>query len=152
MKIDTCDLYQQFKKQQFVQMFLKILTYHWRAIVWLVIIAVGCLMPEKDIPGSSFFSTIFAKIPHFDKLVHFMLYFIFTLFLMSGFSRQYSQTLRKAYVYSFLIAFCLGMSIEVVQDEIGRNFDLLDLAGNTVGIIVSLLLFNSVRWILRNIL
>ena len=81
-----------------------------------------------------------------------MLYFIFTLFLMSGFSRQYSQTLRKAYVYSFLIAFCLGMSIEVVQDEIGRNFDLLDLAGNTVGIIVSLLLFNSVRWILRNIL
>ncbi|MDR2423612.1 MAG: VanZ family protein [Prevotellaceae bacterium] len=133
-------------------MILKILKYHWRAIIWLVIIAVGCLMPEKDIPGSGFFATLFAKIPYFDKLVHFLLYFIFTLFLMSGFSRQYSRTLGKAYIYSFLIAFCLGVSIELIQDKIGRTFDLFDLAGNTFGIIVSLLLFNPVRWILRNIL
>jgi VanZ family protein len=127
---------------------LRILKYHWRAILWIAIIAIACLMPSDNLSSMSFFS----KIPYFDKMVHFFMYFIFSLFLMSGFSRQYGKTSAKAYVFSFIIAFSLGVAIELIQEKVGRSYDVYDMAANTLGIIVSLLLFNTVKWILRNIL
>jgi VanZ family protein len=105
-------------------------------------------MPANKVPDVSFF----LKIPHFDKIVHFAMYFIFTLFLMSGFSRQYGKTSIKAYVLSFVWAFLFGVLIEFIQEKIGRNYNIYDMIANTTGIIVSLLLFNSIKWILRNIL
>jgi VanZ family protein len=130
-------------------MMLKILKYHWRAILWLIVIAGVCLMPSYELPGISFFSK---KIPYFDKTVHFAMYFIFALFLMSGFSRQYGKASAKAYFFSFIPAFLLGVLIEFIQEKIGRSYDLYDMIANTTGIIVSLLLFNPIKWILRNIL
>jgi VanZ family protein len=126
----------------------RILKYHWRAILWIMVIAVACLMPANKLPDTSFFS----KIPYFDKMVHFAMYFIFTLFLMSGFSRQYGKTSTKAYVVSFILAFILGVTIEFIQEKIGRSYDIYDMTANTIGIIASLLLFHTIRWILRNIL
>jgi VanZ family protein len=105
-------------------------------------------MPANKLPDTSFFS----KIPYFDKMVHFAMYFIFALFLMSGFSRQYGKTSTKAYILSFIYAFLLGVLIEFIQEKIGRSYDIYDMIANTTGIIVSLLLFNSIKWILRNIL
>ncbi|MDR2466694.1 MAG: VanZ family protein [Prevotellaceae bacterium] len=127
---------------------MNVLKYHWRAILWVGLIAVACLTPNDSMPSSSFLS----RIPHFDKVVHFMLYSVFTLFLMSGFSRQYRKTVPKAYVYSFLIAFSLGVTIEFIQEYVQRGYDVVDMAANTAGIIVALSLFNTVKWILRNIL
>ncbi|MDR3246250.1 MAG: VanZ family protein [Prevotellaceae bacterium] len=127
---------------------LKLLKYHWRAILWIIVILIGCLMPGDNLPDKSFFS----KIPHFDKIVHFMLYFIFALFLMSGFSRQYGKTSAKAYIFSFILAFALGVIIEFIQEKVGRSYDIYDMIANTLGVIVSLWLFNAIKWILRNIL
>ncbi|MDR0385588.1 MAG: VanZ family protein [Prevotellaceae bacterium] len=127
---------------------LKILKYQWRAILWIIVIVVACLTPGDKIPEVLFF----AKIPHFDKIAHFMMYFIFTLFLMSGFSRQYGRASTKAYVSSLIYAFILGMIIEFIQEKVERSFDIYDMIANTSGIIVSLLLFKPVKWILRNIL
>jgi VanZ family protein len=127
---------------------LRILKYHWRAILWIIIIALACLMPGDQLPNTSFFS----KIPYFDKIVHFTMYFIFALFLMSGFSRQYGKTSAKAYIFSFIVAFMFGVMIEFIQEWVGRSYDIYDMMANTAGIIVSLLLFNTVKWILRNIL
>jgi VanZ family protein len=137
-------------------MMLRILKYHWRAILWIVVIVVACLMPPEATPsGSSFLSKIFhffEKIPYYDKIVHFAMYFIFALFLMSGFSRQYGKTSAKAYIFSFIPAFLLGILIEFIQEKVGRSYDIYDMTANTAGIIVSLLLFNPIKWILRNIL
>ncbi|MDR1341152.1 MAG: VanZ family protein [Prevotellaceae bacterium] len=129
-------------------MMLRILKYHWRAILWIILIAFACLMPGDTIPNTSFFS----RIPYFDKIVHFMMYFIFALFLMSGFSRQYGKTSAKAYIFSFILAFLFGVMIEFIQEKVGRSYDVYDMIANTLGVIVSLLLFNTVKWILRNIL
>jgi VanZ family protein len=109
---------------------------------------MACLMPESKMPSMSFFS----RIPHFDKITHFGLYFIFALFLMSGFSRQYERTSTKAYTASFLLAFVFGCMIEFIQEKVGRSYDIYDMIANTVGIVVSLFLFNPIKWILRNIL
>ncbi|MDR1593727.1 MAG: VanZ family protein [Prevotellaceae bacterium] len=129
-------------------MMLRILKYHWRAILWIAVIVFACLTPGEKLPGVSFFD----KIPFFDKIVHFAMYFIFALFLMSGFSRQYGKTSTKAYIFSFIPAFLLGVLIEFIQEKVGRSYDIYDMTANTVGIIVSLLLFNPIKWILRNIL
>jgi VanZ family protein len=125
-----------------------ILKYHWRAILWIAVIAFACFMPVERLPNISFLS----RIPHFDKIIHFMMYFIFALFLMSGFSRQYGKTSLKAYIFSFILAFLLGALIEVIQENIGRSSDMYDMLANIAGIIASLLLFNFIKWILRNIL
>jgi VanZ family protein len=129
-------------------MMLKILKYHWRAILWIMVIMIVCLSPGNKLPDISFF----ARIPHFDKIAHFAMYFIFALFLMSGFSRQYGRTSFKAYIFSFILAFLPGILIEFVQEKVGRSYDIYDMIANTAGIIVSLLLFNFIKWILRNIL
>ncbi|MDR1583220.1 MAG: VanZ family protein [Prevotellaceae bacterium] len=129
-------------------MMLRILKYHWRAISWIAVIMFACLAPGDELPNVSFFE----KIPYFDKIVHFTMYFIFALFLMSGFSRQYGKASPKAYIFSFLIAFLLGILIEFIQEKVGRSYDIYDMTANTIGIIVSLLLFNPIKWILRNIL
>jgi VanZ family protein len=129
-------------------MMLKILKYHWRALLWIIVIAFACLAPGDKLPSASFF----AKIPYFDKMAHFAMYFIFALFLMSGFSRQYEKTSAKAYIFSFILAFLLGILIEFIQEKVGRSYDIYDMTANTVGIIVSLSLFKLIKWILRNIL
>jgi VanZ family protein len=129
-------------------MMLRILKYHWRAILWIIVIVSACLVPSDTLPDISFF----AKIPYFDKMVHFAMYFIFALFLMSGFSRQYGKMSVKAYTYSFILAFILGVLIEFIQEKVGRNYNIYDMIANAAGIIVSLLLFNPIKWILRNIL
>jgi VanZ family protein len=127
---------------------LRILRYHWRAILWIAVIAFACLSPGDKLPNASFF----AKIPYFDKIAHFAMYFIFALFLMSGFSRQYGKASAKAYIFSFIPAFLLGVLIEFIQEKVGRSYDIYDMIANTAGVIVSLLLFNFIKWILRNIL
>jgi VanZ family protein len=114
-------------------------------------------MPGDGLPSTSFFSKIAEFVEkilyfEFDKRVHFTLYFIFALFLMSGFSRQYGKTSAKAYIHSFIPALALGILIEFIQEKVGRSFDIHDMIANTLGIIVSLLLFNPIKWILRNIL
>jgi VanZ family protein len=103
-------------------------------------------MPGDSLPSTSFFS----KIPYFDKIVHFMMYFILAFFLMSGILRQYGKTSAKAYISSFTVAFLFGIMIECMQEKVGRSFDVYDMIANTLGVIVSLLLFNTVERILRN--
>ncbi|MDR0560879.1 MAG: VanZ family protein [Prevotellaceae bacterium] len=141
-------------------MALKLLKYHWRAVIWLSVILFGCLSPEKESsePNNwlslmlSKLSSMFAKIPHYDKVAHFILYFVFTLLLMSGFLRQYGVKSLRAYGYTFFIPLFTGIVIELVQDRIGRSCSIYDVCANTVGIVVALMLFNPLKWMLRNIL
>lgn len=125
-----------------------IFKYHWRAIAWILLIFIACLLPGKSIPEVSFF----ARVPHFDKIVHFGMYFIFTLFLLAGFTRKYSKTSIKAYFISFIIALCCGLLIEMLQSCVGRSCDLRDAIANTAGAITAIIFYQPVKWMLRNIL
>jgi VanZ family protein len=129
-------------------MMQRIFKYHWRAILWIIVIVTACLVPVEQLPDTSLLS----RIPHLDKAVHFGMYFVFALFFMSGFVRQYSHTSIKAYIFSFVWAFLLGVLIELIQETTGRSYDIYDMLANTIGVIVALLLFNPIKWILRNIL
>lgn len=131
----------------------KILAYHWRAIFWVVVICIGCLLPGDDLPSTgSFISRLIERIPHFDKIVHFLIYFVFMLVLVAGFMRQFGGLGWKAYLVSFLIAVSCGVTIEFIQEYVGRSYDTIDMLANTLGAITGAFCFKPIRWILHNIL
>jgi VanZ family protein len=130
---------------------LKIFTCHWRAILWSIIIIVCSVIPGNNLPDSS--------LPYVDKLVHFMLYFIFALFLMSGFSRQYGNSSEKKsgmsgkfYLYSFTIAITLGILLELIQEKTGRSKEYSDMIANALGALISPALFSPVKRIFKHVL
>ena len=139
-------------------MMKKIINYHWRALLWALFIVVGCLMPADDMPQKNTFLTRFIfKIEQFigydfDKIVHFVMYFIFSLLLMAGFTRQFSEVKIKSFIFTFSIAVFCGVAIELIQPLTGRSCELFDMVANILGIAVGLLSFYPLRRILRNIL
>ena len=52
---------------------------YWKSFAWATIILVLCGMPSDDVPSLGFLN-----IPHLDKFIHLVLYFVFALLLYSG--------------------------------------------------------------------
>ena len=74
-----------------------------------------------------------ASKPGFDKLLHFFGFFILSILLLLTFEHY---NLSNKLVACFLIALGIGILIEAVQLGIpGREFSLLDIAADVLGII-----------------
>jgi VanZ family protein len=106
------------------------------AIGWGFLIFYACLAPVSDLdPGW--------EIEISDKLVHFVLYFSWTIFLYFASSRGYKRPIKKrrALVY-WLIAVLIGGFIELLQSwmGLGRSADLLDALANTAGAVAGMVL------------
>ncbi len=92
----------------------------------------------------------FIDIPHLDKFVHFIFYFVFTLLLISENNKQ--RLFRKVTVDAILIAATISLSygafIEIIQKVliINRGADIFDMVANTIGFLVAAI---SYRWINR---
>lgn len=78
----------------------------WKPILWLVVITTLCLMPPQDLPVQEFYA-----IPHFDKVVHFGMYFVLALLLIHPLQRR----ALKVALGVFLISFLVGGAIEILQ-------------------------------------
>lgn len=101
----------------------------WLAIIWTVIMLIGCLTPHKDIPEElSSFN---------DKSLHIIIFVPFAiLWILAGY--------RVGYVLVAGILF--GALIEVLQGllPINRNADWLDLAADSLGAVLGTI----VGWLL----
>jgi VanZ family protein len=117
---------------------------HWKSIVWGVFILVLC-----GTPGNQINKVKFIDIPHLDKFVHFILYFVFTLLLISENNTQRSH--RKVTVNAILIAAAISLSygalIEILQKVlfINRSGDTWDMIANTFGFILATLLYRQIN-------
>jgi len=109
---------------------------------WGFFILVGSILQ----PGSSP-QGIFLKIPHLDKLIHFVFYFVLCWLLIRAKRGKFQQgtNLIRVYCNSFLVAVGYGFCIEIIQYFISwRSFDWLDVLANSLGAITAAILL---RWV-----
>lgn len=112
--------------------------YFWPGIAWFFIVGVLTLMPAKDVPEIGWMDNI----PNFDKLVHAGLFGgLAFLFCLPFINSRFSKKQKINYLIRIgLAAVIWGIAIEFLQKFYvpSRDFDLLDWAADSVGVIIAL--------------
>ncbi|HOZ13576.1 MAG TPA: VanZ family protein [Tenuifilaceae bacterium] len=107
-------------------------------------------------PSSSFPTVRFFNIPHFDKIVHFGLYLVFTLLILSetNTKRRIGGLDRKAIIVSLSIAIAYGLLIELMQLLVfeSRGAEFWDFVANTIGAITAVLTYRLVNRITNQLI
>jgi len=110
------------------------------AIIWGVGIFIVISIPESAIP-----KVRLLNIEHIDKVIHFALFFIFSLLLCFGFFKQnLFRSLQGHYmVYAISISVIYGGFTEVIQATwlISRSGNVWDFFANITGAITGALIF-----------
>ena len=110
-------------------MFIK---FHLPAIIWGILILYLLEIPKNNIPDFPFLQQF-----HFDKIVHFSIFFIFTILLIRCFGVQNSfQVFKKnPIITALVVSIIYGSILEYLQgfSFIGRTRDILDLTVNIIG-------------------
>lgn len=101
----------------------------WKAFSWALFIFIISAIPGNVIEPYAIWNA--------DKLVHSLIYFIFTILLTSGFQKQ-DQILnfkRSALMIAFYIAVLYGGILEILQNKIfiNRSGNIPDFLANTLG-------------------
>jgi VanZ family protein len=109
------------------------------ALLWTLLIGILCLVSFKKLPT--------VKLAEADKYVHSIFHFVFTL-LWFGYLRL---TLPKPLLKVFLGSVAYGVLIEMMQSLFTqtRQADVKDVAANTFGAIVAVLVILFVQKYLR---
>ena len=109
-----------------------------KSIIWGIIILLG-----STIPGNKISRVALLELKHIDKLLHFMMYFIFSLILYFDL-RKYINALKIkyfVYLYIFFISLVWGIIIELIQYYIlsYREGNVADIMANISGILIGIL-------------
>jgi VanZ family protein len=127
---------------------LKFLKNHWKSITWAAFILLLC-----GIPGNEIDKVKFIEIPYFDKIVHIIFYFTFTLLLISENKTQKHQqkSTIKGILIIGIITMSYGVLIEILQKIIfiNRGAEIWDVVANAFGFIFATLLYRLVNRITR---
>ncbi|MDX9769911.1 MAG: VanZ family protein [Tenuifilaceae bacterium] len=113
---------------------------YWRSSVWTVIIILATTLPSSSIPKSSLL-----QIPHFDKLVHFVQFFVLALFILSERNslKQQGKLANRAIAFALSISIAYGLIIELLQYFLlpTRSGSLYDFMANVLGAIMAVVLY-----------
>jgi hypothetical protein len=118
---------------------LKSLKNYIKSIIWGFVILFSGIIPANKISKVGFL-----EIRHVDKLLHFLLYFIFSLILYFDLRRN-TKTLNNSfsiYLFMFFIPFFWGMIMELIQYYLitNREGSIADIIANISGIFTGILL------------
>ena len=100
------------------------------------------------LPGSYVMKYSLINFPGFDKLVHFVLFFIFAILLYVSVFPSGSSSLTRylPWIISILISMGYGAVIEYFQGYVpGRSSDIHDLLADTVGAISGILALSFLK-------
>lgn len=115
------------------------------AIIWFIISTVLLALPGNDLPQSSFFN-----FPYFDKMVHFTMFFLLTVFFSYPFTIRLhnKQAIKSWFVSIALYALAYGIVMEFVQKffVLGRSFDVADVMFDGLGSLVGML---AITWLFK---
>lgn len=123
---------------------IKFIKQHLNSLLWALIILILCGSPSSGFPSSGFFN-----IPHFDKIVHFGLYVVFTLLLISENNplRNNGGISKQSIFIALTIAILYGLLIELLQWSVftSRGAEFWDFLANTFGAIIAVLVYKIVN-------
>jgi VanZ family protein len=110
-----------------------------KSIIWGLVILFSGTIPANKISKISLL-----EIRHMDKLLHFLLYLIFSLILYFDLRRN-TRTLKdnfSIYFFIFFIPFFWGMIMELIQYYLitNRQGSIADIIANICGIFTGILL------------
>jgi VanZ family protein len=104
------------------------------AVVWTIVILIGCFLPAKEIPE--------VDVPLIDKWTHIVLFSGFTFFWFCAYP---FATLRSSLVL-LMVAVLFGALIEIMQGILtflGRSMELMDAVADSIGGAVGILFFRA---------
>jgi VanZ family protein len=129
---------------------MKFFTSFWKTIIWGIVVVMLSLMKSEALPHVSWF-----QFPYFDKVVHFILYFVFATFLIHDFLHYSKINLKHWQIIAASIFIVIGYGgfLEVLQRIPGlhRSTDFFDFLANTCGAVVAATLFRYVEPLLTKI-
>ena len=102
------------------------------AMLWTLLIFVGCFTPGKEIPK--------VDVPFIDKWVHFVLFGGFTFLWLCARPKINPLSLFVL----FLVSVAVGSFIEVMQGVLsflGRSMEFMDAVADSIGGFLGILLF-----------
>lgn len=123
---------------------IKFINQHRNSILWALIILILCGAPSSGFPSTRFFN-----IPHFDKIIHFGLYVVFSTLLLSENNKlKLKGELTKQSIFiSLSVAILYGLLIEILQWLVftSRGAEFWDFFANTIGAITAVLTYRLVN-------
>ncbi len=113
-------------------------------MLWALLIFILCAIPGKDLPNVGWL-----EIFQFDKFVHASLFFVLSILLIWGFSKQDSFLFFNSHknTLSIIISLIYGGSLEFMQQVFfaDRTADIYDFIANTFGSILGLMLYKKLE-------
>ncbi|MFA9391455.1 MAG: VanZ family protein [Prolixibacteraceae bacterium] len=110
--------------------------------IWIGLLSYASLSPSKNVPDFSF-------IPHFDKFVHFCMYFGLAFLLIPALLKN--KKYINAYWFAFIISILSGSLFELIQtyfttSRTGSIYDeIANATGALFGIFAYQILFKNKR-------
>ena len=117
--------------------------YQLPALLWAVTIFIASSVPGYAIPNLAIFSH--------DKLLHLLVYFIFTALLYIALRHQtrFRELSSRPLLWAILMAGLYGAADEFHQSFTGRSADVLDLLADIAGALLLVAIVLAVRRIRR---
>lgn len=124
---------------------MKIKRKHLFPFIWFSFIVYASLTPSQDLPKFNLF-------PHFDKIVHFVIYFVLSILLVPFLLKK--DNYLKYYLISGITSILTGILFELLQFYIGqgRSASPYDAIANTIGAIIGIFFYQFFirkKWIER---
>lgn len=121
-----------------MQYFLKL---YYKIILWSLVIAYLCFAPADE------FKNVHITIPHFDKVVHFGMFYILALFIAG---KRDKVNTSLAMVILPVMAIAYGGIIEIIQWQFipMRDGDIIDWGADILGVLLGLI---SIRMVPRKL-
>ena len=114
------------------------------SVSWAIMIFVLCTLP----PGN--FHSV--RIPYFDKIAHFGIFFVQSLLLSLLLNFQTRKSYIRIILLSTLLAFVYGGLIEILQSKFfNRSGEILDLIADILGAFTGAMIYPTIIRLFRRI-
>lgn len=108
------------------------------AVTWLIVTIILLTLPANDLPHSGLFD-----LPYFDKIVHFGMFFLLTVFFCYPFFKLAAKQPVNSAIFHKVALYIIiyGILMEFVQKfyTTSRTFDITDILFDALGAFAGLL-------------